>query len=297
MERISRISSKIIHPSIKLNKYCSLKNKTIVLSGGSRGIGLAIAKRCAQDGANIVILAKTTTPHPNLPGTIYTAAKEIEKCGGRALPLKCDIRNEENIRKCIEEVIKKFGGIDIVINNASAINLSNTNDVKMKRYDLMHSVNTRGTFLLTKLCLPHLKKSTNPHVITMSPPLSMKKKRFENHVAYSMAKYGMSMCVLGWAGEFAKYGISVNALWPRTTIATAAVNNHLGGDMVMKKSRNCDILSDSAYMILTTKSGDVTGQFFIDEPLLRANGITCFKKYLYDKNCKEEDLIEDFFVD
>lgn len=297
MERISRIQQKIVHPSMKLFQHCTLKNKTIVLSGGSRGIGLAIAKRCAKDGANIVILAKTTTPHPNLPGTIYTAAKEIEECGGTALPLKCDIRSETNIKSCIKKVIEKFGGIDIVINNASAINLTSTEDVKMKRYDLMHSVNTRGTFLLTKICLPYLKKSENAHVITMSPPLSMRTEWFENHVAYTMAKYGMSMCVLGWAGEFAQYGISVNALWPRTAIATAAVRNHLGGEPIMRRSRTVDILSDSAYIILTTKSGDVTGQFFIDEPLLRANGVSCFKKYLYDKECRDEDLIEDFFVD
>lgn len=206
-----------------MNSYTTLKDKTVVISGASRGIGLEIGKECAKQGANIVILAKTTESHPKLPGTIFTAAEEIRKMGGKALPLKCDIRDEENIKECIEKIIQEFGGIDIVVNNASAINLTNTDEVNMKKYDLMHSINTRGTFLLTKLCLPYLKKSSNAHILTLSPPLLMETKWFENHVAYTMAKYGMSMCVLGWAGEFEKFNISVNALWPKTAIATAAV--------------------------------------------------------------------------
>lgn len=214
-----------------------MKGKTIVISGGSRGIGLEIAKECAKDGANIVILAKTTKPHPKLPGTIFTAAEEIRKLGGKALPLKCDIRYEAQIKECIEIAVHMFGGIDVLINNASAINLSSIEKISMKRYDLMHSINTRGTFLLTKVCLPYLKKSSNAHILNMSPPLNMKGQWFQGHVAYTMAKYGMSMCVLGWAGEFSKYNISVNALWPRTAIATAAVANHLGGEESIKRSR------------------------------------------------------------
>ncbi len=297
MQRISEISRKMGYPSIKLNKHCSLSGKTIVISGASRGIGLAIAKECARDGANIVILAKTTKPHPKLPGTIYTAAKEIESVGGQALPLKCDIRFEDEIKKCLELAVSKFGGIDIVINNASAINLSDTETLSMKKYDLMNSVNARGTFLLTKLSLSYLKKSSNPHVMTLSPPLDMRVKWFQDHTAYTMAKYGMSLCILGWSGEFKKYGISVNALWPRTAIATAAVKNYLGGEQMMRISRKASILSECAYMILTTKSGEVSGNFFVDEDLLRANGVKDFSKYKVDPNCPEEDLVMDLFVE
>ena len=214
----------------------SLAGKTLFVTGGSRGIGLAIAKRAAQDGANVVIAAKTSEPHPALPGTIHTAAAEIEEAGGKALPLVCDIRDDDAVAAAVEQGAKEFGGIDIVVNNASAIALLGTEEVKMSRFDLMHQVNARGTFLVSKTCLPWLKKADNPHILTLSPPLNMLEKWFAPHVAYSMAKYGMSMCVLGMAGEFREQGIAVNALWPRTTIATAAVNM-LGGDEIMMHSR------------------------------------------------------------
>lgn len=224
MNKINQISKQIQRSPFPLMKpSVSLKNKTVVISGASRGIGLAIAKSLAKHGANIVILAKTTKPHPKLSGTIFSAAKEIEEMGGQCLPLKCDIRYEEQVLECIAKAVERFGGIDIVVNNASAINMSETESLKMKSYDLMHHVNTRGTYLLTKCCLPYLKKSQSAHVLNLSPPLLMEPKWFSGHVGYTMAKYGMSMCVLGWADEFKNFKISVNALWPRTTIATAAV--------------------------------------------------------------------------
>ena len=293
MKRIHLLSKKF-YPSfsLKIKKHTSLKDKVIVISGASRGIGLAVAKRCARDGAKIVILAKTDKPHPKLKGTIYTAAKEIEKIGNsEVLPLKCDIRDENQIKKCIKKVIERFKKIDIVINNASAINLSSTEKLSMKKYDLMHSVNTRGTFLLTKICLPYLKKSNNPHILNMSPPLVINKQFFENNVGYAIAKIGMSMCVLGWSKEFKKYGISVNALWPKTAVATAAIKYELGGDEIMRRSRSVEVVADSAYLILTGESKAFTGVFFIDEFLLKKNGFVDLKKYLFDESCKEEDLI------
>ena len=213
------------------------KDKTVIMSGGSRGVGLEIAKALGKDGANIVILAKTTEPHPTLPGTIYSAAEEIESVGGNALPVVCDIRFEEQVENAVSEAVKKFGGIDICINNASAIQLTNVTDTEMKRYDLMHQINGRGTYMVSKYCLPHLKKASNPHILNLAPPLDMSSKWFSGTVAYTMAKYTMSMCVLGMAEEFKEFGIAVNALWPRTAIATAAVQNHLGGDEIMKLSR------------------------------------------------------------
>jgi citronellol/citronellal dehydrogenase len=281
----------------RIPKFSDLKNKTLVISGASRGIGLAIAKRAARDGANIVILAKSDKPHPKLPGTIFTAAKEIENLGGKALPLKCDIRFEDQVVKCIEQAVKRFGGIDIVVNNASAISITNTEETSMKRYDLMNQVNTRGTFLLTKACLPYLKKSKHAHVITLSPPLFMKEKWFASHVAYSMAKYGMSMCVLGFAGEFQEFDISVNAVWPKTMVATSAIKYHLGGDETIRRSRKDTIVADSVYVLLTSKAGTVTGGFFFDEDILRAQGETDFQKYKFDPNIKEQDLILDGFID
>ena len=220
----------------------SLKDKVIFISGGSRGIGLAMVKKAAEDGAKIAIAAKTAEPHPKLPGTIYTAADEIVEAGGEALPVICDIRNEDNVRDAINQTVDHFGGIDICINNASAIQLTNVTDTEMKRYDLMHQINGRGTYMVSKYCLPHLKKSNNPHILNLAPPLDMESKWFSGTVAYTMAKYTMSMCVLGMAEEFKEFGIAVNALWPRTAIATAAVQNHLGGDEIMKLSRNVDII-------------------------------------------------------
>ena len=271
----------------------SLKDKVIFISGGSRGIGLAIAKKAALDGAKIIIAAKTAEPHPKLPGTIYTAAEEIISAGGDALPLICDIRSEDNVRDTINKGVDHFGGIDICINNASAIQLTNVTDTEMKRYDLMHQINGRGTYMVSKFCLPHLKKADNPHILNLAPPLDMSAKWFANTVAYTMAKYTMSMCVLGMAEEFKPDGIAVNALWPRTAIATAAVQNHLGGDEIMKLSRNVNIMADSAYSILTKDSKSFTGNFCIDDLVLYEDGVKDFSKYA---SVPFDQLMPDFFV-
>ncbi len=271
----------------------SLKGKTIFMSGGSRGIGLAIAIRAAQDGANIAIAAKTAEPHPKLPGTIYTAAKDIENAGGQALPLVCDIRDEDTVQAAIDATVEKFGGIDICVNNASAISLTGTEATTMKRYDLMNQVNARGTFMLSKLCLPHLKNSDNAHILNLAPPLDMSPKWFKNHTAYTMAKYGMSMCTLGMSEEFRRFKIAVNALWPLTSIDTAAVRNVLGGDSMAKMSRTPEILSDAAHIILTKDSSEFTGHFVVDEVLLREEGVTDFSKYAPGY---EGPLAGDFFV-
>jgi citronellol/citronellal dehydrogenase len=276
----------------------NLKGKTIFVTGASRGIGLAIALKAAKDGANIVIVAKTQSEQKNLPGTIYSAAEEIKKAGGNPLPIACNIRDENAVKNAVELAVKTFGGIDILVNNASAINLSPTEELDMKRYDLMQSINSRGTFLCSKYCLPYLKKAENPHILMISPPIGeiTKEKWFRDHVAYSIAKFGMSLCVLGMSGEFKKYNIGVNALWPRTSIATAAVNNLLGGEAVMKISRSVEIMADSAYVILTSKSDLTTGNFFIDDEVLASEGVTDFSKYNADKNSSIYDLQADFFV-
>jgi citronellol/citronellal dehydrogenase len=271
----------------------SLKGKTLFISGGSRGIGLAIALRAAKDGANVTIAAKTAEPHPKLPGTIFTAAEEIEKAGGRALPVHCDIREESQVVEAVQKTVEKFGGIDICINNASAISLSGTLQTDMKRFDLMHQINTRGTFLVSKTCIPHLKKAANPHILNLAPPLDMSATWFKNHVAYTMAKFGMSMCTLGMSAEFAKDGIAVNSLWPLTTIDTAAVRNLLGGDALASMSRTTDILSDAAHIILTRPARETTGNFFIDEEVLRAEGVSDFSKYAPGA---KGPLAADFFV-
>lgn len=273
-----------------------LKNKTVFITGGSRGIGLAIAVRLAREGANVAIAAKTVEPHPKLPGTIHTAAAEIEAAGGRALALQVDIREEEAVQAAVDETVRTFGGIDILINNASAISLTPTLQTDMKRYDLMHHINTRGTFLTSKICLPHLLKAENPHVLNLSPPLNMETRWFAPHVAYTMAKFGMSMCVLGMAGEFEEQGVAFNALWPRTTIATAAVQNLLGGDQLMRLSRTPEIMADAAYYILSRPSRECTGNFFVDEDVLKAEGLTDFAKYRVDTNLSDEDLMPDFFL-
>lgn len=272
----------------------TLKDKTLFITGGSRGIGLAIAKRAARDGANVAIAAKTSEPHPKLEGTIHTAAKEIEDAGGKALPIVCDIRDEDQVQRAVEETVAAFGGIDICVNNASAISLTKTEATDMKRFDLMMGINTRGTFLVTKTCLPHLKKSSNPHVLMMSPPLDMHPRWFGGHVAYSIAKYGMSLCVLGMAEDFRKDGVAVNALWPRTTIATAAIRNVLGGDKLMRMSRTPDILADAAHLIFQQPSRSFTGNFVIDDTFLNAVGnITDFEVYRIDPTMP---LAPDFFV-
>ena len=256
-----------------------LKNKTLFVSGASRGIGLAIAKRAAKDGANIILAAKTAEPHPKLPGTIYTAADEIIEEGGQALPVICDIRDEENVGDAVNKGLDHFGGIDICVNNASAIQLTGTLQTDMKRYDLMNQINARGTFLVSKVCLPHLLKSDNPHILNLSPPLDMDPKWFGPHVAYTMAKFGMSLCVLGMAEEFKEDGVAVNALWPRTAVATAAIKNALGGDSIMNISRSPEIMADAAYVILTKDSKEFTGNFCIDDNLLADNGVTDFSQY------------------
>jgi citronellol/citronellal dehydrogenase len=271
----------------------NLKGKTLFVSGASRGIGLAIAKRAAEDGANIILAAKTAEEHPKLPGTIYTAANEIIESGGKALPIVCDIRDEEQVRQAVNSGVEEFGGIDICVNNASAIQLTNTLQTDMKRYDLMHQVNSRGTFLVSKACLPHLLKSDNPHILNLSPPLDMNPKWFGPHVAYTMAKYGMSLCVLGMAEEFKEQGVAVNALWPRTAIATAAIKNALGGDAIMNISRFPEIMGDAAYTILTKPSKEFTGNFCIDDTVLADNGVTDFSVYA---DVPFDQLAPDFFV-
>ena len=274
----------------------SLKGKTLFITGASRGIGLAIAKRAAGDGANIIVAAKTTELNPKLPGTIYTAAEEIRAAGGRALPLAVDIREEDAVLAAVAKAAAEFGGIDILVNNASAIGLTDTEHTPMKRYDLMNGINARGTYLCTQACLPELKKSAaagrNPHVLNMSPPLSMKQHWFAPHTAYTMAKYGMSMCTLGHSGEFAKYGIAVNSLWPRTAIATAALQMIPGIDVNL--CRTPGILADAAYFILTSPSAN-TGNFFIDDELLAAHGVVDLDKYAVKPRTKK--FIPDFFVD
>ena len=275
----------------------SLQGKRIFVTGGSRGIGLAIALRAARDGASVAIAAKTSDPNPKLPGTIHTAAEEIRAAGGTALPIQCDLRDETQIAAAVEQAAKEFGGIDILINNASAINLTRTEDTPAKRFDLMFDVNVRGTFLTSQAAIPHLRQSAeagrNPHILTLSPPLSMKAKWFKNHVAYTMAKYGMSMCVLGMSEEFKRDGIAVNALWPRTAIDTAALAMIPGVDTAA--CRTPEILSDSAYIILNRISKECTGNFFVDDEVLASEGITDLEKYSVVPGTK--DFLLDFFLD
>jgi citronellol/citronellal dehydrogenase len=275
----------------------NLKDKRIFITGGSRGIGLAIALKAAADGAKIAIAAKTTDPHPKLPGTIFSAAKEIEAVGGQALPIQCDLRDEDQIASSVAQAAAEFGGLDILINNASAINLTNTESTPAKRFDLMFDVNVRGTFLTSQAAIPHLRESAkqgrNPHILTLSPPLSMKAHWFKNHVAYTMAKYGMSMCVLGMSSEFKKDGIAVNALWPRTAIDTAALQMIPGVDITL--CRKPEILADAAYVILNRPSGECTGNFFVDDEVLASEGITDLDKYAVVPGTK--DFLLDFFLD
>jgi citronellol/citronellal dehydrogenase len=266
----------------------SLKGKTLLITGASRGIGLAIATRAAKDGANIVILAKTTEEHPTLPGTIFTAAKEIEANGGKALPIKCDIRFEESVKKAVEEAVKTFGGIDILVNNASAIYLKGTMDTDMKKYDLLYALIVRGTFLVTKYCLPHLLKSKNPYIMNITQPLDISPQRFYKHPAYNLAKQSMSIMVLGWAEEF-KDKIVVVGLWPATGIATAALNP-FGGEIVKKYCRKETIMGDSAYILLTLKDKNISGKTFFDEDVLKKSGVTDFSIYKYDPSVSEEEI-------
>jgi citronellol/citronellal dehydrogenase len=271
----------------------SLKGKTLFITGASRGIGLAIALRAARDGANVAVAAKTDKPHPKLEGTIHTAAEEIEKAGGKALPLACDIRDEAQVAGAIDKTAAHFGGIDIVVNNASAIQLTRTPDTDMKRFDLMHQINTRGTFMVSKYAIPHLERAKNPHILAISPPLDMQEKWFAPHTAYTMAKFGMSIVMLGLAGELRPKGIAANALWPRTTIATAAIRNLLGGDRVMRMSRKPEIMAEAAWRIFQKPAREFTGNFLIDDTFLAAEGETDFDKYRVDPS---QPLAPDFFV-
>jgi citronellol/citronellal dehydrogenase len=271
----------------------SLAGKTLLITGASRGIGLAIALKAAKDGANIAIAAKTAEPHKHLPGTIYTAARDIEAAGGQALPLIVDVRDEVGVFAAVEETVQRFGGIDICVNNASAIQLTGTEATDMKRYDLMHQVNARGTFLTSKACIPHLKRAANPHVLMLSPPLDMSPRWFGAHVAYTMAKFGMSMCVLGMAEEFKPDGIAFNALWPRTGIATAAIQFALGGDDAMRQCRTPDIMADAAHAIFEKPAREFSGNFLIDDSFLYGEGVRDFEKYRVDPT---RPLMPDFFV-
>src|SRR6267378_2715611 len=271
----------------------SLQGKTLFITGASRGIGLAIALRAARDGANVAIAAKTATPHPKLEGTIYTAAEAIEKAGGHALPLGLDVRDETAIKDAIERTRARFGGIDIVVNNASAISLAPVAETDMKRFDLMHQINVRGTFMVSKYALPHLERAANPHILMLSPPLDMAETWFAPHTAYTMAKFAMSMIVLGLAGELRGNGIAVNALWPRTTIATAAIKNLLGGDRVMRMSRTPEIMADAAYLVFQKPAKSFTGNFLIDDTFLSGEGVTDFEKYRVDPSAP---LAPTFFV-
>jgi citronellol/citronellal dehydrogenase len=264
------------------------------ISGASRGIGLAIAKRAAADGANVALIAKTAEPHPRLPGTVYSAAEEIESVGGKALPIVGDIRFDDQVEAAVAETVATFGGIDLCVNNASAINLAGTEQLLMKAYDLMQDINTRGTYLVSRTCIPHLRNSENPHILTLSPPLNLNQHWFQNHVAYTIAKYGMSMCTLGMSAEFESDGIGVNSLWPRTIIATAAVQNLLGGDEAMKHSRKPEILADAAYEIFIRPGKENNGNFFLDDEVLAAAGVTDLSVYAY---VPDAQLQRDIFLD
>ena len=271
----------------------SLSGKTLFITGASRGIGRAIALRAARDGANIAIASKSSAPNPKLPGTIYTAAEAIEAAGGKALPLVVDVREEASVQSAVDKAVETFGGIDICVNNASAISLTGTLSTDMKRYDLMHQINGRGTFLTSKICLPHLKKAANPHILALSPPLDIKPRWFAPHVAYSMAKYNMSLCMLGMAEEFRSDGVACNALWPRTAIATAAIQFALTGEEGLRHCRTVEIMADAAHAIFEKPSREFTGQFVIDDSFLYAEGVRDFDRYRVDPTAP---LMPDFFV-
>ena len=273
----------------------TLEGRTLFISGGSRGIGLAIAQRAARDGANVALIAKTAEPHPKLEGTVYTAAESIEAAGGQALPIVGDIRDEAQVAGAVAQTVERFGGIDICVNNASAINLSGTEAMDMKRYDLMQDINTRGTYVVSKACVPHLKQAGNPHVLTLSPPISLQPRWLGPHIAYTIAKYGMSLCTLGMAEEFRGDGIAFNALWPKTLIATAAVQNLLGGDVAMAKSRRPEIVADAAHAILTRDSRECTANLYLVEDVLAEEGVTDLAPYSYAG--AGADLQMDLFVD
>jgi len=272
----------------------TLKHKTLFISGASRGIGLAIALRAARDGANVALIAKTAEPHPKLEGTVFTAAEQIVAAGGHALPIVGDIRDESQVAAAVTQAVERFGGIDVCINNASALNLSGTEALEIKRYDLMQAINVRGTFVVSRACIPHLKQSDNPHILTLSPPISLEPRWLAPHVAYTIAKYGMSLCALGFAQEFRDAGIASNALWPRTLIATAAVQNLLGGDEAMAKSRRPELYADAAHAVITRPSRECTGNMYLCEDVLAEDGVTDFDQYAYVPNAGPQ---VDLFVD
>jgi citronellol/citronellal dehydrogenase len=272
----------------------TLAGRTLFISGGSRGIGLAIALRAARDGANVALIAKTADPHPKLEGTVYTAAAQIEEAGGHALPVVGDIRDEDQVVRAVALTVERFGGIDVCVNNASAINLSGTEALEIRRYDLMQSINTRGTFVVSRACIPHLKLAGNPHILTLSPPVSLEPRWLGPHVGYTIAKYGMTLCALGFAAEFAADGIASNALWPRTLIATAAVQNLLGGEAAMARARRPELYADAAYAVITKPSRDCTGNAFLCEDVLAADGVTDFDRYAYQPG---SEPAADLFVD
>lgn len=310
--RFSLVRTQLSHSNIKANKTAwvqkfhkifefeegtkSLKNKTLFITGASRGIGLEIALKAAQQGANIAIVAKTVTPQANLPGTIHTAAEEIEKAGGKALAIQCDIRSEESVQSAVQKTVERFGGIDVLVNNASAISPTGTAETSMKKYDLMHSINHRGTFLCTKYCLPFLQKAQNPHILSISPPLNFEERFVAPFPAYALSKYGMSILTFGFSGEFKSLGIAANCLWPRTSIATAAVQNILGGEEGMRTSRTPEIMADAALVVLNSKSSKTTGNFFVDDEVLASTGVKYLEKYNCVQGIKNEDLMPDFFL-
>jgi citronellol/citronellal dehydrogenase len=272
----------------------TLEGKTLFISGGSRGVGLAIAIRAARDGANVALIAKTGEPHPKLEGTVYTAARQIEGAGGRALPVVGDIRDETQVERAVAQAVERFGGIDVCVNNASAINVSGTEALEVKRYDLMQAINSRGTFVVSRACIPHLRRSGNPHILTLSPPISLEPRWLGPHIGYTIAKYGMTLCALGFAAEFRDDGIASNALWPRTLIATAAVQNLLGGDKAMARSRKPELYADAAYAVITKPSRECSGNAFLCEDVLAAEGVTDFDRYAYRPGAEPE---VDMFVD
>src|SRR6188472_1684549 len=272
----------------------TLKDKTLFISGGSRGIGLEIALRAARDGANVALIAKTAEPTPQLPGTVFTAAEEIEAAGGRALPIVGDIRDESQVAEAVAATVERFGGVDVCVNNASAINLSGTEQMEMKRYDLMQDINTRGTYVVSKACIPHLREAENPHILTLSPPISTEPRWLQGHIGYTIAKYGMSLCALGFAEEFREAGIASNALWPRTIIATAAVQNLLGGDAAMQRARRPELYADAAYAIVTRPSRECTGNTYLCEDVLAEEGVTDLEPYAYVPGA---ELLVDLYVD
>ena len=271
-----------------------LAGRTMFISGASRGIGLAIALRAARDGANVALVAKTAEPHPKLEGTVYTAAEQIEEAGGKALPIVGDIRDEASVASAVEQAVERFGGIDVCVNNASAINLSPTEALEMKRYDLMMDINVRGTFVVGKTCIPHLRRGANPHILNLSPPISLEPRWMGPHLGYTLAKYGMTMCALGWAAELKEDGVAANALWPRTLIATAAVQNLLGGDEAMAKSRRPELYADAAYAVMTRPSRECTGNTYLCEDVLREEGVEDFSRYSYVDGAEPQ---VDLFVD